>query len=167
MPRITRVAVLLVQNTPANAGVLKTMEMAAKSLKVELQKFEVGGLADFDGAFAAIAKKRVNAVVVSEHPLFLANPRPIADLATAKRMLSVGTGEYAAAGLTIGYGVDFIDLWRRMGYFVDKILKGAKPGDIPIEQASRFEFVVNMKTAKALGIKIPQLVLLQATKVIE
>lgn len=167
MPRITQVAVLLRRGNPGHVSTLPIMGKAAKSLKVELQTFEVVALAEFDGAFTAMAKKRLNAVVIPDDPLFLSNPKAIADLATAKHMLSVGSPTYAEAGVTIGYGVDFVAQWRRVGFFVDKILRGAKPGDIPIEQPTKFDFVLNMKTAKSLGIKIPNSVLVRATKVIQ
>ena len=168
MPRITQVAVLVVRGSPATAGFLLTMGVAAKSLKLELQTFEVGGPADFDGAFSAMAKKRVNAVVIPEHPFLITNAQEISKLATGRRIISIGYNEsFAAAGGTIGYGVDFAEPFRRVGYFVNKIFTGTKPGDIPIEQAKKFDLVVNMKTARALGIKIPQSILVRADKVIE
>ena len=166
MPRIARAAVLLV-HAPENPALLQVMQAAATALKVELQAFEIGAGADLGGVFAAMAKQRMNAVVVSDHPLFIANAKAVAELAAARRMLSIGFSGYTAQGGALDYGVDFLGLWRRVGYFVDKILKGAKPGDIPIEQPTRFDFGVNQKAVTALGVKLPGSILIRATKVIE
>ena len=167
LPRTKRVAVLLNSDNPINGPVLQAMERTAKSLKVELQLFEVRGPNDFNGAFSVMPKKRIDAVIVQEDPIFIVNAKEVADLAAKHRLPSAGFKEFAEAGGMIGYGVNFLDLYRRAAYFVDKILKGAKPGDIPIERATRFELVVNMKTAKALGIKLPNSILLRPDKVIE
>ena len=91
----------------------------------------------------------------------------IADLAAKQRFSSIGFTEFAEAGGLIGYGANYLELWRRAAYFVDKILKGAKPADLPVEQPTKFELVINMKTAKALGIKFPNSILLRADRVIE
>ena len=117
--------------------------------------------------FAAIAKKRVDAITVQQDTLFIANAKEIAELAVKQRLPSAGTKEFAEAGGLIGYGANDAELYRRAAVFVDKILKGAKPGDLPIEQPTKFELIVNMKTAKALGIKFPNSIMVQATKVIE
>ena len=166
LPRITRAAVLLVRG-PENPALLRVMQAAAKTLKLELQSFEVGSAADFDGAFAAMAKQRISAVAVADSALFVVNAKAVADLAAARRMLSIGFSGYSAQGGALDYGVDFFVLWRRVGYFVDKIFKGANPGDIPIEQPTKFDFVINQKTFTALGIKLPGSILIRATKVIE
>ena len=168
VPHITQVAVLLLRDSPAAAGYLETMGITANSLKVELQKIEVGRPVDFEGAFAAMTKKRVNAVVIPENPQFISNAEAIADLAIRNRILSVGYNEsFAAVGGTIGYGVNFLEHYRRVGYFVNKIFTGTNPGDIPIEQPTTFELVINAKTARTLDIKIPPSVLLRADRVIE
>ena len=166
MPRITRVAVLFNPDNPANASVLQTMEITAKSFKVELHRFEARRPEEFDGAFAAMVKKHVTALVLPEEPIYNVNVIRIAELAAKKRIVLAGGTELADAGGVIGYGVNFPDLWRRAAVFVDKILKGVKPADIPIERAIRFEMVLNMKTAKALGVKIPNSILVRADKVI-
>ena len=167
VPRISRVAVLTARGSPSTAGLITVMEQTAKALKVGLQLFEVGGPADFGSAFAVMVKQRIHAVVVYDHPLLVSHAKAIADLATAKRIPSIGFTDLAEAGGTFAYGVNFAGMWQRVGYFVDKIVKGAKAGDIPIEQATRFESIINMKTAKALGIKIPGSIMIRATKVIE
>ena len=166
MPRIARAAILLVRQ-PENPAVMQVMQAAAKALKLQVQSFEVDTAADIESAFAAMAKQRMDAVIVSDHPLLLANAKPAAELAAARRMLSIGFSGYAAQGGALDYGVDFLALWRRVGYFADKILKGAKPGEIPIEQPTKFDFGVNQKTVTALGIKLPGSILIRATKVIE
>ena len=115
-----------------------------------------------------MAKGRVDALVVQDDTIFgEANARTIAELAARQRLLAIGSNGFAEAGGTIGYGRTDAELYRRGAYFVDRILTGAKPGDLPIEQSTRFELVINMKIAKALGIKIPQSVLLRADRVIE
>jgi putative ABC transport system substrate-binding protein len=121
MPRITQVAVLLVRNSPTNEGLLKSLREAAKSLKVELQTFEGGTLAEIQTVFATMANSRVRAALVPDFPLFQANTKMIADLATQYRILSIGSPDLATAGAMVGYGVDFVDLYRRVGHFVDKI----------------------------------------------
>jgi putative ABC transport system substrate-binding protein len=99
--------------------------------------------------------------------MFFTNAKAIADLAAKQRLPLIGSGEVAEAGGVIGYGVNLLELYRRVGFFVDKIVKGVKPGDLPIERPTRFDLVINMKTAKALGIKIPQTMLVRADRVIE
>ncbi len=167
LPRITQVGVLAVRNAHSTPGLMKAMEQTAASLKIALRTFEVSVPGDFEGAFAAMARNRMQAAVIHDMPLLDAGAKAIAGIASAKRIPSIGFGGYADAGGLFSYGVDFPAMWRRVGYFVDKIVKGTRPGDIAIEQSSRFELAVNLKTAKALGIKLPQSILLQATKVIE
>jgi putative ABC transport system substrate-binding protein len=168
MPGMKRVAVLGNPANPSFGPTFKQMDVAAKSLNVSLESFEVRKLDDFGRAFAAMAKGRVDALVVQDDTIFgEANARAIAELAARQRLLAVGSNGFAEVGGTIGYGRTDAELYRRGAYFVDRILKGAKPGDLPIEQATKFELVINMRIAKALGIKIPQSVLLRAGRVIE
>ncbi|MBI2752711.1 MAG: ABC transporter substrate-binding protein, partial [Betaproteobacteria bacterium] len=112
-------------------------------------------------------KKGVDAVEIADDPMFLGNLRTIADIAASKRLPSTGAKEFAEAGGLIGYGVDFAGTFRRAAYFVDRILKGTKPGDLPVEQATKFELVINRKVAKALDVSIPQQLLLRADRVME
>ena len=165
-PRVTKAAVLLVR-TPENAEFMRIMQAAAKTLKVSLQLFEIANLAEIESAFAAMTKQRITALVVSDHPMIIANAKLVADLALEGRLLSVGFSSFAAQGGTLDYGVNFLVLWRRVGYFIDKIFKGAKAGEIPIEQPTLFDFTVNLKTAKALGITLPGTIMIRAIKVIE
>ncbi len=167
MPRITRVAVLVNPDNPARGPDFQLIKITARSLKVEIEPFEVRGPNEFESAFAAMAKRRVDAVTINQDGMLNANSRAIADLAAKQRLPSAGFKEFAEAGGLIGYGVNRPEMFRRAAYFVDRILKGAKPGDMPVERPTKFELVVNMKTAKALGIKIPQTILLRADKVIE
>ena len=122
---------------------------------------------EFSLAFAAMAKNRVDSVVVTEDGEFAASFRAIATLALANKLPSIGAREYAEAGGLIGYGVNILGLYRRAAYFVDRILKGAKPADLPIEQPTKFELIVNLKTAKALGLAIAETFLVRADGVIE
>ena len=114
-----------------------------------------------------MAKSRVDAVMATQDSIFNVNAKAIADLATKKRLPSSGTRDFAEAGGVIGYGWNVSHNSRRAAYFVDKILKGAKPADLPVEQPTKFELVINLKTAKALGLTIPQSVLIRADQVIE
>ena len=166
-PRITQVAVLVDPGNSANGPIFQAMETAARSVKVTLHEFAVRGPDEFGSAFAAMGKKRVGAIAVMENPIFIANAKAIADLAAKQRLPLIGGSEFAEVGGVIGYGANLLDLYRRAAYFVDRILKGAKPADLPVEQPTKFELVVNMKTAKALGIKIPGSILVRADKVIE
>ena len=166
-PRTNRVAVLMKSSTPANGPLFQAMETTARSLKLELQKFEVRAPDEFDSAFLAMAKGRVDALALPLDSLFVANAKTIADLAAKQRLPSFGFTEFAEAGGLMANGVSLLEMWRRHAYFVDKILKGAKPADLPVEQPTKFELVINMKTAKALGIKFPQSILVRADRVIE
>lgn len=166
-PRIAQVGVLVDPDNPSSKMYLHAMSATARALKVTLHEFAVRGPSEFDAVFAAMVKKRVGAVAVPELAKFLAYASAIADQAAKQRLPVIGNSEIAELGGLIGYGANLLELWRRVGYFVDKIAKGAKPGDISVEQPTRFELVVNQKTAKTLGIKIPQSVLVRATKVIE
>ena len=167
LPRISRVAVLVKTDNPFFATTLRVLEVPAKSLNIGLQQFEVGSTKDFVDAFAAMAKGGVDAVMILEDAVFVSNAKAIADLAAKQRLLSAGFNEYAAAGGLIGYGVDFLEMYRRAAVFVDKILKGTRPADIPVEQATKFSVVINMKTAKALGLDVPPTLLTRADEVIE
>ena len=143
------------------------MGATAKSLKVELQAFGVKSPQEFESVFAEMTKRRVAAVGVQGEPMLTANYALVASIAVRHRIAAVGPPEFAEAGALMGYGADRSALFRRAATYVDKILKGAKPGDLPIELPARFDMVVNMKTARALGIKIPNTILVRATKVIE
>ena len=167
MPQITQAAIILNPNNPMIATHIKETGIVAKALKVGLQRFEVRGPDEFEATISSVAKARINAVVVSEDPVIIANVARIAVLATKQRLAAAGNREFAEAGGLIGYGVNFPAIFRRAAYFVDRILKGARPGDIPVEQATRFELIVNQKTARTLGIKIPQSILVRADRVIE
>jgi putative ABC transport system substrate-binding protein len=145
----------------------KVMSLTAKSLKVELQAFDVRGPQEFESVFAEMAKRRVAAFTWQDEPMLIANAASVASIAARHRIAAIGFSEFPAAGGLIGYGPDISAMFRRAAYFVDKILKGAKPSDLPIEQPTKFEMVVNLKTAKTLGIKIPNSILLRADKVIE
>jgi putative ABC transport system substrate-binding protein len=167
LPGIAQLAVLVNPDSPNRRLLIQAMDDAVRSVKVNLQMHPVRKPGEFEGAFAAMAKQRAGAVVVNDDPMFISHATALAALAAKRRMPAIGFTELAEAGGLMSYGVNFPAMWRRAGIFVDKILKGARPGDIPIEQATTFELVINLKTAKALGIKIPQSILVRADKVIE
>jgi len=142
------------------------MEERATALKIKLSPLDVTSVDEFETAITA-AKAQAGALVVLEDGIFVASARRMADLSLKHRVPGIAFTEYAEAGGLLSYGVDFPYVWRQSTVLVDKILKGAKPGDIPIERASKFETIVNLKTAKTLGIKIPDSIMLRADKVIE
>ena len=168
VPKIRRVAIL---SNPANAYhqlAIREVNVAARSLGVQLQLLEARGPNEFDGAFAAMAKERVGALLVLSDATFSPHQTRLADLAARSRLpAAYGVRESVEAGGLMSYGPSFLDLHRRAATYVDKILKGAKPAELPVEQPTKFELVINMKTAKALGLTIPQSVLLRADHVIE
>jgi putative ABC transport system substrate-binding protein len=167
VPSMSQAAVLQYPDYAPNGPALRAMEMTAKALKVGLQPFEALGPSDFERTFAVIADRKIGAVVIADHPSFVANAKLLAAIAAELRLASIGFLELVAAGGLMAYGVSFHDLFRRAAYFVDKILKGAKPGDLPAEQPTKLQLVINLKTAKALGIAIPQSALMRADEVIE
>jgi putative ABC transport system substrate-binding protein len=166
-PTIARVGVLLAQNQTSTVAVLEAMTGAAKGLSVQLDPREVAAPAAFERSFSIWSDAKIQGVVISDNGLFQGNVKAIAALAEKHRLRSIGTLELAAAGGLMAYGVDFPGQFRRAAVFVDKILKGAKPGDMPIEQATKFELVVNLKTARALGLTVPPSILARADEVIE
>ena len=167
MPHITKAAVLVNPNNPLFGTTLKALEIAAKSLNVDLQQFKVSGPSEFEAAFLALAKERVEAVVIQEDAVFVSNMSTIVDLASKHRLPLAGFNELAEAGGLIGYGVDFLAMCRRAAVFVGAILKGDQPANIPVEQATKFAFVINLKTAKRLNLEIPRGLVLAANEVIE
>ena len=165
---VTRVAVLVNPANPVHGLVLKEIEVAARVLALELQHVEVRDPNEFDRAFSAMTKKRADALVVLDDGMFVHHRARIANLALKSRLPTMyGLREEVEAGGLMAYGVNLPDLARRAAVFVDKILKGAKPVDLPVEQPTRFELVVNLKTAKALGLTIPPSVLIRADEVIQ
>jgi putative ABC transport system substrate-binding protein len=168
IPGLTDVAILLNPANPMNEPVVPAMRLTAQSLKLELHQFGVRGPAEFEGAFAAMAARRVRALVVLDDNTLTVNALGIAKLASEQRLPASGWPDFAVAGGLMGYGVNYVDLFRRAATFVDKILKGTKPADIPVERVTKFETVINLKTAKALGIDMPtSLLLLRADEVVE
>ncbi|MFO1413593.1 MAG: ABC transporter substrate-binding protein [Burkholderiales bacterium] len=167
MAGIDRVAIL---RNPANASfgpTLEKLQEAARRLHMQLATFDVRSAAEVDGAVAAIARARMEAVLLQGDTLLAANARRIAQQCAQRRLPSVGSQEYAAAGGLLGYGANEAALYRRGAYFVDRLLKGARPGDLPIEQATTFELVVNQRTATALDLRIPQALRIRADTTIE
>ena len=166
LPRTGYIAAVSNPNNPAAHSHIPAMEEAAGMLKVKFETFNVERPNDFTAVFDAMARSRVPAAVITQDGDFASSFRTIAELALANRIASAGSPEYAGAGGLLGYGANTIDLFRRVGYFVDRLLKGAKPADLPIEQPIKFELIVNQKIAKALGIPMPQSVLLRADRII-
>ena len=167
VPRMQRVAVPFDADNPPVRMNVQAMELTAKSIKVRLQPIAVHGPGDLKNAFAAMAKQGVDAVALPQDGMLIANAKVIADLAARQRLPSVGDAAFAENGGLLGYGENTLDNYRRVAVFVDKIFKGAKPADLPVERATKFDMVVNMKTAKALGIKFTNTILVQATKIIK
>jgi putative ABC transport system substrate-binding protein len=167
VPSLTRAGFLLVRNNLANPNLLESTRTTANALKIGLQPIEVGAPTEYENAFSAWADKQVGGLVVTDHPYFFANFDALAALVTRYRMPSIGPLEWPARGGLIAYGVNLADLYRRAAAFVDKILKGAKPQDIPVEQATRFKLILNLKIAKALGLEVPPMLLARADEVIE
>src|SRR5438093_2576290 len=168
LPKVSRVAVLF--HPTYDGGVqLKASEVAARSLGVRLQALKVERPDDFANAFAEVQKNRAEALVVSSSGLFYAHRTRLVEFAAKHRLPTIyHQSEFVVeSGGLMSYGPDFRDLFRRSATYVDKILKGAKPGDLPVQQPTNFELVINMKTAKALRLTIPQSVLLRADQVIE
>jgi len=166
MPQLTRVAALVNPDNPVTAD-WHAMENVAQPLKLQLQRFPVRGPDEFESAFDDMQRGHIEALTMTDDALIVANASAIAALAGERRLLSIGSTELAEAGGIIGYGIDFIAAYRHAATFIDKILKGRKPGDIPIEQATKFQFVLNLKVAKALGFKMPTPILLRANEIIE
>jgi putative ABC transport system substrate-binding protein len=166
MPSLDRAGVLMNPDNPAMVAVLRAMDETAKAKGVSLQRVAVRRLEEL-GSTIQRAKGQIQALTVIEDGLLLANAKRIAELAMNNRLPSIGFREYCDAGGLAAYGVDFPHIWRRGAVFVDKILKGTKPGELPIEQAARFEFVINLKTAKTLGLDVPLHLQQLADQVIE
>jgi ABC-type uncharacterized transport system substrate-binding protein len=163
---VSRVAALWDPTTAAPQ--MKAIEAAAKSMALRLEVFQIRESKDFDKTFGAVRSARVNAIVVLSSPLMLVSSRRIADFARTNRLSAISMFRaFPLAGGLMSYGPAFPDAWQRVGIQVGKILGGMKPADLPVERPSRFELVINLKTAKALGLTIPQSVLGRADQVIE
>jgi ABC-type uncharacterized transport system substrate-binding protein len=168
LSRLARVAVLWNAANPYPALVFKETQDAGQTLGIEVQSLEVRGPDDFDGAFEAARRQRPDALITVEDPLTVTYRKLIADFAAKHQLPSLhGLKEFVTAGGLMSYGANLADLRRRAAGYVDKILKGAKPADLPIQQPTKFELVINLKTAKALGIEVPPTLLARADEVIE
>jgi putative ABC transport system substrate-binding protein len=168
LPRLSRVAVLWNAANPYPAIVFKETQTAGRTLGVEVQSLEVRGPDDLDGAFAAARQQHPDALITIEDPLTFTYRKRIADFALANQLPSLqGFSEDVKAGALISYGANAADLIHRAAGYVDKILKGAKPADLPVQQPAKFELVINRKTAKALGLEVPPTLLARADEVIE
>jgi putative ABC transport system substrate-binding protein len=168
VPKVARVAILYDPANRANLLQVKEIQAAARPLGLTVQSWEVRGAADFERVFTAVSKERPDGLYVPGGPLMFANEKRIVDFALKSRLPSVSPRrEVVDAGGLMSYGVDPVDHYRRAATYVDKILKGAKPADLPVEQPTKFELVINLKTAKALGLTVPQLLLLRADQLIQ
>ena len=168
VPRISRVTYLWNPVPPGAEASKNALESAARNLGVAFQSVEVRGHAELEGAFAAMVRERANGIVVAQDPVTFGSRSHVALLAARSRLPAVyGVGEFAEAGGLMSYGPNIADQFRRAAIYVDKILKGAKPGDLPIEQPTKFELVINLKAAKALGLTLPPSLVQRADQVIE
>jgi putative ABC transport system substrate-binding protein len=167
LPRTRRVAILLNPDNPVSGPNFQAAELTARSLGLELQQFEVRASNEIKSAFSEMASTPIDAVSIFEDAVLFANTRSIADHASAQRLPSIGYLDLAEAGGLIAYGVNFPDIFRHAAVFVDKILRGATPSQLPVEQPTKFKLVLNLKTAKALGLEVPPMLLARADEVIE
>jgi putative ABC transport system substrate-binding protein len=167
IPALTKAAILLNPNNASNPLILGEIEATAKALNVVVQPFEARQPGDFERTFAAMADQQIGAVVIHEDTMLNAKATALAVHAAVRRLPSYGFPEFVRAGGLIAYGINFPDTDYRAAAFIDKILKGAKPADLPIERWTRFNVIVNLQTAKALGVTLPTSLLLRADEVIE
>lgn len=166
VPRLAKVAVLLNPDGASNVD-LDTVKRTAAALKVVLLEAPARAPREFEDAFALMLQQRADGVLVISDSMFVANSRRLGELSAASRLPGAGSDEYAEGGGLLAYGVNFPALWHRAPYFVDRILKGGNPATIPVEQAAKFDFVYNVKTAKALGLPVQQSLVLRADAVIQ
>ena len=168
VPNLTRVAVLWNPEDTISALTWKEIQLPARGSGIELHSLEVRSPSDIGKAFEGATRVRAGALAIMPSPVFVTNLRRLADLAVRNRLPSIfHVPDFVVAGGLVAYGPNRSDLFRRAATYVDRILKGAKPGDLPVEQPTKFELTINMKTAKALGLPIPQSILLRADQVIE
>ena len=168
VPSLSRIAVLSNRTNALHVTLLKELEVAARTLRVRLHPVDVKTPEDLERAFTAIVKERPEALIPLDDPLIFQQRRRIVDFALQHRLPTASFQRfYTEAGTLLSYGPSFADLFRRAATYVDRILKGAKPADLPVEQPTKFELVINLKTAKALGLKIPPPLLQRADQVIE
>ena len=167
LPKVGRVAILSNPANPGHAPAVRIVKAAARSLGLQLQLLEAREPDQLEGAFAAMAEDRVEALLVVTDSMFIFQRARLADLAVKNRLPAMfGVREFVDGGGLMSYGVSVPDLMRRAATYVDKILKGAKPADLPVEQPTKFELVINLKAAKALGLTIPQSLLVRADEII-
>ena len=168
VPKLSRVAVLRSPTSSYTRVLIREAEVAARSSKVQLHIVEARGPAEFERAFAAMTKERANAILVLADVTFLFNARQLADLAVKNRLPAMyQLLEHVETGGLMAYAANLAELSRRAGTYVSKILQGAKPADLPVEQPTKFDLIINLKTAKALGLTIPPSLLQRADEVIE
>jgi putative ABC transport system substrate-binding protein len=168
VPGLLRVAVVWDPATPSHKPGLNAVEVTGPALGLRIQPVAVRSATEFDSAFSAISRERADAVLVLSTPIFIAGAKRLAELAITHKLPSMfGPRHHVEAGGLMSYSPDRAELWRRGAIYVDKILKGAKPADLPVEQPTKFELVINLKTAKALGLTIPPSLLQRADQVIQ
>jgi ABC-type uncharacterized transport system substrate-binding protein len=168
IPGLSRIAVIFDPATPSHGPGLKAVEVAGLSLALRVQPVPVRSSTEYESAFSAISRERADAVLVLSTPLFIAEARRLAELAIKHKLPSIfGPKQHVEAGGLMSYSPDRSDLWRRGAIYVDKILRGVDPADLPVEQPTKFELVINLKTAKALGLDVPPSLLARADEVIE
>ena len=167
-PKLSRVAVLGNATQPGHPQALREINVAADGLGVQLQYLEVGAPKDIETAFRAVSKERADAVLVLGGPVLFSQRKQVIELALKSRLPTIyARPEYVEDGGLVFYGPSYTDLFRRAATYVDKILKGAKPADLPVEQPKKFELIINLKTAKQIDVMIPPNVLVRADKVIK
>ena len=168
LPKVSRVAILLNKDAPAHQIAWKETLAGAAMLRIDVEPFEVQSAKEFDDAFARMVKARVEALVLFEDAMFATERAQLAALAAKARLPTVyGQRNSVDVGGLMSYGPSITDAYRNAASFIDRILNGAKPGDLPIEQPTKFELVINLKTAKALGLTIPQSLIVRADEVIQ
>jgi ABC-type uncharacterized transport system substrate-binding protein len=168
VPQITRIGILWNPATPSHGLAVQAVEAGGKRLSLQLLLVPARTVEEFDEAFSTMTRERMGGFLVIASPLSFSQRVPLAELALKQRLPGMyGTRENVEVGGLMSYGADYIDQHRRAALYVDKILKGAKPADLPVEQASKYELIINLKTANALGLAIPESLLLRADKVIE
>jgi putative ABC transport system substrate-binding protein len=168
VPGLVRVAVLFDPATPSHAPGLKAAEAAGPSLQLQIQPVAASSAAEYEAAFSKMAQERAQAVLVLSTPLFIAGAKPLAELGLKHRLPSLfGPKEHVAAGGLMSYSPDRADLWRRGAGYVDRIFRGAKPADLAVQQPIKFELAINLRTAKAIRLAVPDAILARADEVIE